>query len=74
MAAILEVAWYTPGTSSGKCIGIVLVEDGNGEKSAYIGNGNGSLALEDAQNIADWGSHFPMEAAKGLFDTLKDVS
>lgn len=65
MKKILEVHWFTPGKAQG-IIGIVLVRE-DGELKAYIGIAEGVDEELDKVNIAEWGSHFPMEATKGLF-------
>lgn len=54
----------------GPVIGIVLVRvDPPGEQKAYIGVAAGHDQKADEDFIADWGAHFPVDAARALIGT-----
>jgi len=47
-------------------IGIVLIENEMGEEKAYIGVGGGYDEEADLKLIMEWGTTFPLDAAKIL--------
>jgi hypothetical protein len=64
---IIASYWFT-GFMSSFPIGIVLAEDEiTGELKAYIGEGQGRSEENDACNILEYGSKFPLDAALILF-------
>jgi hypothetical protein len=55
--------WFTQ-MNTPSTIGIIIVEDDQGEERAYLGTGTGEDQLVDAINIAEHGAKFPVELAK----------
>lgn len=69
----LDSIWFTQ-LGSANPIGIVLVENDEGEKKAYIGTGNGHLSDEvsDAKFIARTGAKFHFEILLNTFQRWSD--
>jgi len=66
---IIRSTWFSM-LSTTQCIGIVIVE-GNNDKRAYIGLGNGVDQKEDEQSIIEYGSPFPYNDALKLCENRK---
>lgn len=62
--------WFT--LHSGECVGILLMNNGYEDK-AYIGRGHGHDEKHDTQWILEYGTPFPVDAAKILL-RYKDAS
>lgn len=60
---IVGACWFT---GSSCFIGIVKILDEFEGFKYYIGKAHGSNELDDANNIATWGSPFPKEAGEKL--------
>jgi len=64
MMGIVDYRWFTGRDS----IGIVLIYDEYDGYKSYIGNcQEGNDEMEDVMYISQYGSKFPIEAAKKLF-------
>ena len=64
---IKEKRWFNPAGSMPP-IGIVKVENKNGEVKYYIGTAIGLNEEEDARYISMYGAHFPFESGEKLFN------
>lgn len=62
---ILDVIWFCAGHGN---VGIVKVQDNNEGIIYYIGQCGGMNENIDKMWIADWGSRFPTDAGKALFN------
>lgn len=66
---VLDVKWFCAWTN----VGIVRVENSVGEIGYYIGGFVPTNSdIDDAEHIANWGSHFPSEAGDILFG-IKEI-
>lgn len=65
MRRSVDVKWFSNSTGT---VGIVKVQDSiTGKFKYYIGAGKGVDEGFDSKYIAEWGSHFPLEAAIAIF-------
>jgi len=62
-----RAVWFT--LHEGECIGIVLMNNGFEDK-AYIGRGQGINQDDDIKFILQWGTPFPVTAAKIMCGVL----
>jgi hypothetical protein len=65
---VLDSIWFTSISSH---IGIVIGEIKTGERKAYIKSVKGRNKEADIDDIATWGTPFPLDAANELFKYLK---
>jgi hypothetical protein len=65
---VLDSIWFSSGNSN---IGIVIGETVTGKRRAFIKGVDGYSLETDIDDIAIWGTPFPLEAAYELFKHLK---
>jgi hypothetical protein len=66
---ILDSLWFTSFSYLG-CLGIVIAENEEGERKAYVGMGFGLNQEEDERRIAREGSKLPLESVQLILRLL----
>lgn len=64
---IIGVAWF----NSPNSVGVVVVEDNNGDEHSYIAGIDPNIINSeesDAIRIANWGGRFPLDVGKDLVE------
>ena len=67
---IIQKHWFTE-LSRKELIGVIIKENDDGERKAYIGTGSGYDEARDADHIVGYGAKLTTDDVRGILKTLE---